>query len=108
MQIAYDDDALDAPAPLPARPSDWRAGVVSFHDLPLEQAIDEINRYRPARVVLMNGDLARRRLSARYEVQDLDWAIAQIQQLYGAQVRRVGDLVFPAETDGARSGLRMS
>ena len=25
MQIAYDDDALDAPAPLPARPSDWRA-----------------------------------------------------------------------------------
>ena len=34
------------PAPLPARPSDWRAGVVSFHDLPLEQAIDEINRYR--------------------------------------------------------------
>ena len=94
MQIAYDDDALDAPAPLPARPSDWRAGVVSFHDLPLEQAIDEINRYRPGRVVLMNGDLARRRLSARYEVQDLDQAIAQIQQLYGAQVRRVGDLVF--------------
>ena len=42
----------------------------------------------------MNGDLARRRLSARYEVQDLDQAIAQIQQLYGAQVRRVGDLVF--------------
>ena len=37
----------------------------------------------------MNGDLARRRLSARYEVQDLDQAIAQIQQLYGAQVRRV-------------------
>ena len=94
MQIAYDDDALDAPAPLPARPSDWRAGVVSFHDLPLEQAIDEINRYRPGRVVLMNGDLARRRLSARYEVQDLDQAIAQIQQLYGARVRRVGDLVF--------------
>ena len=93
MQIAYDDDALDAPRRAGAA-SDWRAGVVSFHDLPLEQAIDEINRYRPGRVVLMNGDLARRRLSARYEVQDLDQAIAQIQQLYGAQVRRVGDLVF--------------
>ena len=93
MQIAYDDDALDAPRRCRRGPQQ-RAGVVSFHDLPLEQAIDEINRYRPGRVVLMNGDLARRRLSARYEVQDLDQAIAQIQQLYGAQVRRVGDLVF--------------
>ena len=44
MQIAYDDDAL-TPAAGAARTA--RAGVVSFHDLPLEQAIDEINRYRP-------------------------------------------------------------
>lgn len=92
--LHYTADGMQPPAALAQDASDWRAGIVSFHDLPLNQAIDEINRYRPGRVVLMNDALARHRLSARYEVKDLDQAITQIQQLYGASVRRVGDVVF--------------
>lgn len=94
QELRYTAAGLQAPAAVPQDASDWRAGIVSFHDLPLNQAIDEINRYRPGRVVLMNDALARHRLSARYEVKDLDQAITQIQQLYGASVRRVGDVVF--------------
>ncbi len=94
QQVRYTADTLQAPSALAQDASDWRAGIVSFHDLPLAQAIEEINRYRPGRVVLMNDALARHRLSARYEVKDLDQAIVQIQQLYGASVRRVGDVVF--------------
>lgn len=94
QQLRYTADAMQPPIAIAQDASDWRAGIVSFHDLPLNQAIDEINRYRPGRVVLMNDALARHRLSARYEVKDLDQAITQIQQLYGASVRRVGDVVF--------------
>jgi transmembrane sensor len=94
QQLRYTADAMQPPTTIAQDASDWRAGIVSFHDLPLKQAIDEINRYRPGRVVLMNDALARHRLSARYEVKDLDQAITQIQQLYGASVRRVGDVVF--------------
>ncbi|WP_454673226.1 FecR family protein [Achromobacter pestifer] len=94
QQLSYDADTLDAPAAIAQGESDWRAGIVSFHDLPLDRAVAEINRYRPGRVVLMNDALARHRLSARYEVKNLDQAIVQIQQLYGASVRRVGDVVF--------------
>lgn len=94
QQLGYDDATLGAPAAIAQTGSDWRAGIVSFHDLPLDLAVDEINRYRPGRVVLMNDALARHRLSARYEVKNLDQAIAQIRQLYGASVRRVGDVVF--------------
>ncbi|WMD18153.1 DUF4880 domain-containing protein [Achromobacter seleniivolatilans] len=94
QQLGYDTESLDTPAALADMDSDWRSGIVSFHDLPLNQAVEEINRYRPGRVVLMNDALARHRLSARYEVKNLDQAITQIQQLYGASVRRVGDMVF--------------
>jgi transmembrane sensor len=94
QQLRYDADALGAPAAFGQSASDWRGGMVSFHDLPLNLAVEEINRYRPGRVVLMNSALARHRLSARYEVKNLDQAIAQIQQLYGVSVRRVGDVVF--------------
>ncbi|MNS96719.1 fec operon regulator FecR [compost metagenome] len=94
QQVSYDADSLGAPTVFTQTVSDWRGGIVSFHDLPLNLAVDEINRYRPGRVVLMNEALARHRLSARYEVKNLDQAIAQIQQLYGVSVRRVGDVVF--------------
>ncbi len=94
QELRYTTSGVQPPVAGSQDASDWRAGVVSFHDLPLNQAIDEINRYRPGRVVLMNDALARHRLSARYEVKDLDQAITQIQQLYGASVRRVGDVVF--------------
>ena len=93
MQIAYDDDALDAPRRCRRGP---RTGARAWSaSMTCRWSRRSTRSTATARgVVLMNGDLARRRLSARYEVQDLDQAIAQIQQLYGAQVRRVGDLVF--------------
>lgn len=94
QQLSYDADTLDAPTVFTRTVSDWRTGIVSFHDLPLNLAIDEINRYRPGRVVLLNDALAKHRLSARYEVKNLDQAIAQIQQLYGVSVRRMGEVVF--------------
>ncbi|HEY9274644.1 FecR family protein [Achromobacter sp.] len=94
QQLGYSADTLDAPAAIMQTASDWRGGIVSFRDLPLNLAVEEINRYRPGRVVLMNDSLARHRLSARYEVKNLDQAIAQIQQLYGVSVRRVGEVVF--------------
>ena len=93
MQIAYDDDALDAPRRCRRGPRTgaraWSASTTCRWSRRSTRSTATAGG-----VVLMNGDLARRRLSARYEVQDLDQAIAQIQQLYGAQVRRVGDLVF--------------
>ncbi|ARP94961.1 FecR family protein [Bordetella genomosp. 13] len=94
-QVTYDQGGIDDRA-RPAPASEWRHGMVAFDDQPLADVVDEINRYRPGRVVLMNDELARRRLSARVSVHALDEVIAHIQRLYGAQVRRVGDLVILA------------
>jgi transmembrane sensor len=68
--------------------------MVVFHDLPLEQVVAEINRYRTGRVVLMNPALSGRRFSASVEIASLDGVIDQLQALHQVQVRRVGDFVF--------------
>ncbi|AEC18807.1 putative FecR [Pusillimonas sp. T7-7] len=91
--LTYDSRHLGAPVDIQPEPSAWRQGMVVFHNLPLDEAVQEINRYRPGRVVLMNDALAQRRLSARFEVGALDEAITLIEQLYQAKVRRVGDVV---------------
>lgn len=94
QQVTYDlrgvDDRVRPAPPVSA----WRQGMVSFNDQPLADVVDEINRYRPGRVVLMNDALARRRLSAQVSVQALDEVVEHIERLYGAKVRRVGDLVI--------------
>ena len=94
QQVSYDDNAVQPIVRPGAAASAWRQGVVVFQDLPLDEVVDEINRYRPGRVVLMNAELARHRLSARFSIAALDEAIAHIERMYNAGVRRVGNVVF--------------
>lgn len=74
--------------------SAWREGVVVFHNTPLPEAVAEINRYRPGRVVLMGDKLAARQISGRFKVEALDEALVQMQQLYHLEARRVGGLLL--------------
>jgi transmembrane sensor len=68
--------------------------VVVFNQTPLPEAVAEINRYRPGRVVLMGQGLAARRISGRFRVGALDEALVQMQQLYRLDARHVGGLVL--------------
>lgn len=94
QRVFYDGDAVEQVVHSSGQASTWREGVVVFKDMSLDDVVDEINRYRPGRVVLMNSALARRRLSARFSIASLDEAITHIEQMYQATVRRVGDVVF--------------
>lgn len=93
QQIAYDQAQMTSVTPL-GKASTWRDGVVTFDDLPLTDAIEEINRYRSGRVLLMNEAIGQRRFSARFKIQELDAAIDLLQAAHGVRVRRLGDVVF--------------
>ena len=41
----------------------WREGVLVFRDMPLSEAVAEINRYRPGRIMVLDDALAARRVS---------------------------------------------
>jgi transmembrane sensor len=50
----------------------WREGYLRFDGLPLREAVAEINRYRPGRVVLLNDRLAQHRISGLFRLDALD------------------------------------
>lgn len=74
--------------------SSWRQGMLVFHEEPLLQVIEEVNRYRPGRVVLLNQDYAQRRFSANLHIAQLDQFIEQLEVQPDWNVRRLGDYVF--------------
>lgn len=95
QQLVYDDRRVqDLPTHADSSASSWRQGIVSFDAMRLDDAVNEINRYRPGRVVLLDGRMAQKRVSGRFRIDALDQAIDLIEQLYQVPVRRLGDYVL--------------
>lgn len=87
QQLVYDDAGMQAVTAAPKGEADaWRTGALSFVGKPLSHVVDEINRYRPGRVVLRNAELGRRLVRMRFSIAQTDGALAMIRDLYGAQM----------------------
>lgn len=95
-QVAYGERSLgDIVVADPAAVAAWREGMLVFHDTPLAQVIDEVNRYRPGRIFLLDAALGRRLVTARFEIARLDTVMGQIRHVFGASVRTLpGGLVL--------------
>ena len=87
QQLVYDERGVQAATAAPkGEASAWRTGALSFVGQPLSQVVDEINRYRPGRVLLRNAELGRRLVRMRFSIGQTDGALAMIRDLYGAQI----------------------
>lgn len=53
----------------------WRRGVLVFDRQPLDQVLEQLNRYRPGQVVLANPALASRQVSGVFRLEMLDGAL---------------------------------
>ncbi|MGJ7606812.1 FecR family protein [Variovorax sp. LT1R20] len=67
--------------------STWRTGVLSFDRMPLAEVIEEINRYRPGKVLLRNEELGRTLVRMQLNLRSIDNAPVMIRELYGARMR---------------------
>ncbi|MCK9915649.1 FecR domain-containing protein [Microbacteriaceae bacterium K1510] len=86
-QIAYANRGLTAPVVIdPAAVTAWREGVLVFHAAPLSDVVAEVNRYRPGKIVLMNADLARKTVNARFRIDNIDEIMTLAQRVFGAKV----------------------
>jgi transmembrane sensor len=63
----------------------WRHGMLIFDGTPVAQVIDEINRYRPGRIMLASDTIGRRLLSARLRIAEVDKIVGQIVHIFGAK-----------------------
>lgn len=97
QQTTY--DAVSVREPIAAgsleQISAWRQQQLIFADTPLAEAIEEINRYRPGKLVLRDPALRHRRVKMRLSFAQLDNAGELIGELYGTRVRHlIGGIVL--------------
>lgn len=87
-QTVYRDDAIGGVTGVePAAVSAWRRGELVFRQTPLAKVIDEINRYRPGRVVLLAESRRGEPVSGRFSIAILNEALLQIKRSFGLTSR---------------------
>lgn len=69
--------------------SAWRQRLLVFKQSTLAEVVDEVNRYRPGRLILNGDTLKKTRVQASFSLDRLDDVIALIQDAYGARVTRL-------------------
>jgi transmembrane sensor len=88
QQISYDHNGmLPVAAADAAQITAWRRRMLVFNNTPLVQVIDEINRYRAGKVILMNSELGKNLVQAQLSVDRFTDFTSLIQQVYGANIR---------------------
>ena len=93
QQVSYRKGA----APGPVRTIDvvtatsWRHGSIVIRDRPLGEALAEIGRYRPGRLVLLSDGSRQGPVTARLALADIDGGIDALAATHGLSVTRVTD-----------------
>ena len=68
--------------------SAWTSGMLVFRRAPLEEVVEELNRYRRGRVVLRGVRLARELVSGRFGIDDPEAALEQLRLSLSLDIRR--------------------
>jgi transmembrane sensor len=88
QQMKYGDGSIgSAIATDPAVVTAWRRGLLVFRDVPLAQVVEEVNRYRPGRIILLNQTLAERRVVAGFRLDQIDEVVTYLTGAFGARTR---------------------
>ncbi|CAB3748192.1 FecR family protein [Paraburkholderia solisilvae] len=96
QQIIYDDRDVHAATNVdPSVITSWRRGVLVFNGVPLAQVVEEINRYRPGKIILRNLALGDNRIQAQFPIAKLDDVVDMLGKLYGAHITQLpGNIVL--------------
>lgn len=85
-QVSYSPSGIETSHPVDvAQVTAWRSGLLIFRDRPLSSVVDEVNRYRSGRIIILNADLKRRLVNGTFQINKLENFVAQVQQLFGVQ-----------------------
>jgi transmembrane sensor len=88
QQISYDGHGLGTIALADVElVTAWRQGVLIFRMTPLSDVVDEINRYRWGRVLLVNKRLSNLPVSGRFRIDHVDEIIRRLNQVFGITSR---------------------
>jgi transmembrane sensor len=90
QQVIFDDrDVRPVSRVDSAETTAWRQGLLVFRNVPLAQVVDEINRYRPGKLILRNRDLSGSMVQAQVSIAKVDDAVGMLAKLYDMRVTRL-------------------
>lgn len=95
QQVAYGEgraqklQAVDSEAQLA-----WRQGWLNYYKAPLADVVQDLRRYYPGRIVLLNDELAARRVSGSFPSKDPQAVLNSLQGVMGFEQRAVGPLII--------------
>jgi transmembrane sensor len=73
----------------PQLASEWQRGIVEFRGTPLVEAVEEINRYRPGRIILMNASMGHKQLSGRFRIDQMNEFLLGLERAFSAKLQRL-------------------
>lgn len=89
------DGATTVRAVDPASASSWQQGILRFAGTPLDEVIEQFNRYRSVAIVLTDTSQGARPVSGVFYTAEIDSAILLLQQLLHLRVRNLpGNVVL--------------
>ena len=95
QQVAYGEgsadklQAVDSEAQLA-----WRQGWLNYYKVPLADVVEDLRRYYPGRIVLLNDELAARRISGSFPGKDPHAVLSSLQGVMGFEQHSVGPLII--------------
>ncbi|MGH8612686.1 MAG: FecR family protein [Gammaproteobacteria bacterium] len=83
----------------------WRRGELVFHDRPLTEVIEELQRYHPSRIRLLDERLGQARVSGVFKIGDVHTILSALAVTLGAKVNWVAEDAYLTERRTRRSRL---
>lgn len=95
QQVAYGEGtaeklhAVDSEAQLA-----WRQGWLNYYKATLADVVEDLRRYYPGRIVLLNDELAARRVSGSFPSKDPQAVLGSLRGVMGFEQHAVGPLII--------------
>lgn len=91
QQIRFDAKGAEPPRSVDLDEAmSWHDGRFAFYQARLGDVIDEIRRYRKGRIVVLDPELANRRVTGSFSLDDPDQALESLRATVGFAVSRLG------------------
>jgi transmembrane sensor len=88
QRVTYSGKGFEEIAPVdPAVVTAWQHGLLIFNMTPLADVVEELNRYRVGRIVLLNNAVGQRPVNGRFRIDQPDEALLQIERAFGVRGR---------------------
>ncbi|MGY1922431.1 FecR family protein [Pseudomonas tolaasii] len=84
QQVAYAEGVADALHPVDSESRlAWRDGWLNYYKAPLADVVQDLRRYYPGRILLLNDDMAAKRVSGSFPSKDPQAVLNALQAVLG-------------------------